>query len=75
MFRLLAVPALAVAGVLIYRGAAGPLHAAGVRFFARQGHAHRRASSSSRSRPLRMEPIKTISTSNAEVVCNALLPC
>jgi hypothetical protein len=68
--RLLAVPILAVAGVLVYRGI--------------QDRFVLPACDSSRAKdtladvfkqaPLRFEPITTISTSEAEVVCNALLP-
>jgi hypothetical protein len=71
--RLLAVPILAVAGVLVYRGL--------------QDRFMLPACDSTRAKdtladvfkqlkiaPLRFEPIQTISTSNAEVVCNALLP-
>jgi hypothetical protein len=71
--RLLAVPILAVAGVLVYRGV--------------QDRFVLPACDSARAKdtladvfkqlqiaPLRFEPITTISTSKAEVVCNALLP-
>ena len=71
--RLLAVPILAVAGVLVYRGL--------------QDRFMLPACDSARAKdtladvfkrlkiaPLRFEPIQTISTCNAEVVCNALLP-
>jgi len=71
--RLLAAPILAVAGVLVYRGI--------------QDRFVLPACDSSRAKdtladvfkqlqiaPLRFEPITTISTSKAEVVCNALLP-
>jgi hypothetical protein len=71
--RLLGIPILAVAGVLIYRGI--------------QDRFMLPACDSARAKdtladvfkqiqiaPLRLEPITTISTSKAEVVCNALLP-
>ena len=71
--RLLGIPILAVAGVLVYRGI--------------QDRFVLPACDSSRAKdtltdvlkqlqiaPLRFEPITTISTSKAEVVCNALLP-
>jgi hypothetical protein len=72
-FRLLGIPILAVAGVLVYRGVQDRLMLPDC--------------DSSRAKdtladvfkqlqiaPLRFEPIKTISASKAEVVCNALLP-
>jgi hypothetical protein len=71
--RLLAIPILAVAGVLVYRGI--------------QDRFVLPACDSARAKdtltdvlkqlqiaPLRFEPITTVSTSKAEVVCNALLP-
>ena len=73
LLRLIALPVLAVAGVLIYRGV--------------QDRLVLPACDSSRAKdtlagvlkgveaePLPFEPIKTISTSDKEVVCNALLP-
>jgi hypothetical protein len=72
-FRLLAVPILAVAGVLVYRGLQD-------RFMLPECDSARAKDTLAdvfkqlKIAPLRFEPIKTISTSNAEVVCNALLP-
>ena len=72
-FRLLAVPILAVAGVLVYRGLQD-------RFVLPECNSARAKDTLAdvfkqlKIAPLRFEPIKTISTSKAEVVCNALLP-
>ena len=72
-FRLLAVPILAVAGVLVYRGLQD-------RFVLPECDSARAKDTLAdvfkqlKIAPLRFEPIQTISTSNAEVVCNALLP-
>ena len=72
-FRLLAVPILAVAGVLVYRGLQD-------RFVLPECDSARAKDTLAdvfkqlKIAPLRFEPIKTISTSKAEVVCNALLP-
>lgn len=73
VFRLIAIPALAFAGVLIYRGV--------------QERFTLPACDSSRAKqtlsdvlgqlkvePLRDEPIKTISSSKQQVVCNVVLP-
>jgi hypothetical protein len=73
LFRLIGIPALAFAGVLIYRGA--------------QERLTLPACDSSRARstlsdvlsqlkvePLRDEPINTISSSKDQVVCNVVLP-
>jgi hypothetical protein len=73
MFRLIGIPALAVAGVLIYRGV--------------EDHFTLPACDSARAKatladvlkqlktePERYEPIKTVSTSKNQVVCNAVLP-
>ena len=73
MFRLIGIPALAVAGVLIYRGV--------------EDHFTLPACDSGRakatladvlkqlkSEPQRYEPIKTVSASKNQVVCNAILP-
>src|ERR1700722_9095763 len=71
--RLLAVPILAVAGVLVYRGLQD-------RFVlpacdsARAKDTLAEIFKQLKTAPLRFEPIKTISTSEAEVVCNELLP-
>ena len=72
-FRLLAVPILVVAGVLVYRGLQD-------RFVLPECDSPRAKDTLAdvfkqlKIAPLRFEPIKTISTSKAEVVCNALLP-
>jgi hypothetical protein len=72
-FRLIGIPVLAVAGVLIYRG----LHD---RFYLPECDSGRAKSTLAdvlkqlKIEPLRYEPIKTISVSKAEVVCSALLP-
>jgi hypothetical protein len=73
MFRLIGIPALAVAGVLIYRGV--------------EDHFTLPACDSARakatladvlkqlkSEPERYEPITTVSASKNQVVCNAVLP-
>jgi len=72
-FRLIGIPVLAVAGVLLYRG----LHD----YFVLPECDSTRATNTLadifkqlKIQPLRYEPIKTVSTSKAEVVCNALLP-
>ena len=72
-FRLLAVLILAVAGVLVYRGLQD-------RFVLPECDSARAKDTLGdifkqlKIAPLRFEPIKTISASKAEVVCNALLP-
>jgi len=73
LFRLIGIPALAFAGVLIYRGV--------------QERFTLPACDSSRAKatlgnvldqlkvgPLRDEPIKTVSSSKQQVVCNVILP-
>jgi len=72
-FRLIGIPVLAVAGVLLYRG----LHD----YFVLPECDSTRATSTIaeifkelKMQPLRYEPIKTVSTGKTEVVCNALLP-
>ena len=71
--RLIGIPVLAVAGVLIYRG----LHD---RFFLPECDSERAKSTLAdvlkelKIEPLRYQPIKTVSTSKAQVVCSALLP-
>ena len=73
MFRLIGIPALAVAGVLLYRG----LHD---RFVLPDCDSTRAKNTLAdllkqlKSEPLRYEPIKTISTGEDRVVCNAVLP-
>jgi len=73
LLRLIAIPVLAVAGVLIYRGLQD-------RFVLPDCDSSRARETLAgvlkgvAAEPLRFEPIKTISTSNKEVVCNALLP-
>ena len=71
--RLIGVPLLAVAGVLIYRG----LHDRFVLPECDLGRAKDALADILKQlkyQPLRYEPIKTISSSKDEVVCNALLP-
>jgi hypothetical protein len=71
--RLLGIPILALAGVLVYRGLQD-------RFVlpacdsARAKDTLADVFKQMKIAPLRFEPIETISTSKAEVVCNALLP-
>ncbi len=72
-FRLIGIPALAVAGVLIYRG----LHDRFVLPECDSGRAKQTLSDVLKQlkfEPLRYEPIKTISSGKDEVVCNAVLP-
>jgi len=72
-FRLIGIPALAVAGVLFYRG----LHD---RFTLPECDSSRAKATLAdvlkqlKSEPLAYEPIKTISTSKDRVACNAALP-
>ncbi len=72
-FRLIGIPVLAVAGVLIYRG----LHD---RFVLPECDSARAKDTLAevfkqlQINPLRFEPIETISTTKTEVICNALLP-
>ena len=71
--RLFAIPVLAVAGVLIYRG----LHDRFVLPECDSGRAKDTLADILKQlkyQPLRYEPIKTISSSKREVVCNAVLP-
>jgi hypothetical protein len=72
-FRLIGIPALGVAGVLLYNGLRD--------YFVLPACDSTRAKSTLadvfrelKFAPQRFEPIKTISTSNDEVVCNAALP-
>lgn len=71
--RLIGIPAAAVAGVLIYRGVRD-------RFvlpecdLARAKHSLSDVLKELQLEPTKYEPIKTISTSKDEVVCNAVLP-
>ena len=73
LFRLIAIPALAFAGVLIYRG----VHE---RFTLPECDSSRAKSTLSdvlkqlKVEPLRDEPIKTVSSNNQQVVCNVVLP-
>jgi hypothetical protein len=72
-FRLIGIPVLAVAGVLIYRG----LHDHFVLPECDSGRAKDTLADIFKQlkyQPLRYEAIKTISSSKIEVVCNALLP-
>jgi len=71
--RLFAITVLAVAGVLIYRG----LHDRFVLPECDSGRAKDTLADILKQlkyQPLRYEPIKTISSSKHEVVCNAVLP-
>jgi len=71
--RLIGIPVLAVAGVLIYRG----LHDRFVLPECDSGRAKDTLADVLKQlkyQPLRYEPIKTISSSKHEVVCNAVLP-
>jgi hypothetical protein len=73
VFRLVGIPLIAVAAVLLYRG----LHE---RFFlpacdsdtAKQ--TLEQVLKELKLEPVRYAPIKTVSTSNTEVVCNAVMP-
>jgi len=73
LFRLIAIPALAFAGVLIYRGIQE-------RFALPECDSSRAKSTLSdvlnqlKVEPLHDEPIKTVSASKQEVVCNVVLP-
>jgi hypothetical protein len=73
IFRLIGIPVLAVAAVLIYRG----LHD---RFVLPECDSKRAKDTLAdvlkqlNVEPLRYQPIKTLSSSRDEVVCNALLP-
>jgi hypothetical protein len=71
--RLIAIPVLAVAGVLIYRGLRDRLVLPECDS-SRAKETLAGVLKGVEAEPLRFEPIKTISTSNKEVVCNALLP-
>lgn len=73
VFRLIGIPVLAVAGVLIYRG----LHD----YFVLPECDSARAKNTLadllkelKLEPLRYEPLKTVSSGRNEVVCNAVLP-
>ena len=72
-FRLIGIPVLAVAGVLLYRGVQD-------RFALPECDSSRAKQTLSdvlkqlKVEPLRYEPIKTVSTSKQQVVCNAVLP-
>jgi hypothetical protein len=73
LFRLIAIPALAFAGVLIYRGVME-------RFTLPDCDSSRAKSTLAdvlnqlKVEPLRDEPIKTMSASKQQVVCNVVLP-
>lgn len=72
-FRIIGIPLLAIAGVLIYRG----LHDRFVLPACDSGRAKDTLADILKQlkyQPLRYEPIKTISSSKDQVVCNALLP-
>jgi hypothetical protein len=71
--RLIGIPVLAVAAVLIYRG----LHDYFMLPECDSGRAKDTLADTLKQlkyQPLRYEPIKTISSSKDQVVCNALLP-
>lgn len=72
-FRLLGIPILAVAGVLVYRGLQDRLVLPDC-YSGRAKDTLADVFKQLKIAPLRFEPITTISTSKAEVVCNALLP-
>ena len=72
-FRLLGIPILAVAGVLVYRGVQDRLMLPDCDS-TRAKDTLADVFKQLQIAPLRFEPIKTISASKAEVVCNALLP-
>jgi hypothetical protein len=73
VFRLIAIPALAFAGVLIYRGVQD-------RFTLPECDSARAKQTLAdvlvqlKVEPLRDEPIKTISSSKEQVACNVVLP-
>ena len=73
MFRLIGIPALAFAGVLIYRGVQE-------RFTLPECDSSRAKQTLSdvldqlKVEPLRDEPIKTVSSSKQQVACNVVLP-
>ncbi len=72
-FRLLGIPVLAVAGVFLYRG----LHEHFVLPECDSTRATKTLAEIFKQlemQPLHYEPIKNVSTSKTEVVCNALLP-
>ena len=72
-FRLIGIPVLAVAGVLLYRGMRDYLvlpECDSTRATNTLADIFKQL----KVQPLHYEPIKTVSTSKAEVVCNALLP-
>jgi hypothetical protein len=72
-FRLIGIPVLAVAGVLLYRG----LHDYFVLPDCDSARAQKTLADVLKQlkvEPLRYEPLKTVSTSKNEVVCNAVLP-
>jgi hypothetical protein len=72
-FRLIGIPVLAVAGVLLYRG----LHDYFVLPECDSARAQKTLADVLKQlkvEPLRYQPLKTVSTSKNEVVCNAVLP-
>jgi hypothetical protein len=72
-FRLIGIPVLAVAGVLLYRG----LHDHFVLPECDSARARKTLTSVLKQlkvEPLRYEALKTVSTSKKAVVCNAVLP-
>ena len=73
VFRLVGIPLIAVAAVLLYRG----LHARFVLPECDSDTAKQTLSEVLKQlklEPVRYEPIRTVSTSKTEVVCNAVMP-
>jgi hypothetical protein len=73
VFRLVGIPLIAVAAVLLYRG----LHARFVLPECDSGTAKQTLAQVLKElklEPVRYAPIKTVSSSNKEVVCNAVMP-
>ena len=73
LFRLIGIPALAFAGVLIFRGLQERLTLPECDS-ARAKSTLADVLKQLKTEPLNYEPIKTISSGKTEVVCNALLP-
>jgi hypothetical protein len=71
--RLIGIPAAAVAGVLIYRGVRDRLVLPECDS-ARAKHSLADVLKQLQLEPTQYEPIKTVSTSKDQVVCNAVLP-
>ena len=73
LFRLIGIPALAFAGVLIFRGLQERLTLPDCDS-ARAKSTLADVLKQLKTEPVGYEPIKTVSSSKTEVVCNALLP-